>query len=83
MQVEYDEAANAVYIRLNEKPYAYGEDLDLERRIDYAQDGSPIGVEFTCVDEGGGPKGRAPPEGDWPGAQEAKYPGLRLSVLLR
>jgi uncharacterized protein YuzE len=52
MQVEYDEGANAVYIRLNEKPYAYGEDLDLERRIDYAQDGSPIGVEFTCVDEG-------------------------------
>ncbi len=48
----YDEEADAIYVRLSDKQYAYGEDLDPERRIDYAADGSPIGVEFTCVSEG-------------------------------
>jgi len=33
-------------------PYAYGENLDHERRIDYAKDGIPIGVELLCVSEG-------------------------------
>jgi hypothetical protein len=52
MRTEYDRAANAIYIWLSDKPYAYGEDLDLERRIDYADDATAIGVELTCVDEG-------------------------------
>lgn len=49
---EFDWDADAVYFRLSNKPYAYGKDLDAERRIDYAEDGSPIGVEITCVREG-------------------------------
>ncbi len=48
----YDEEADAIYVRRSEKQYAYGEDLNPERRIDYAADGSPIGVELTCVSEG-------------------------------
>lgn len=52
LTVEHDLDANAVYVHLADLPYAYGEDLDRERRIDYAEDGTPIGVEFTCVSGG-------------------------------
>lgn len=49
---EYDRDADAVYIRLADLPYAYGEDIDHERRIDYAATGWPIGVELLCVSSG-------------------------------
>ena len=49
---EFDEEAGALYVRLSDKPYAYGRDLDAERRIDFAADDTPIGVEFTCVKSG-------------------------------
>jgi len=52
MRLEHDEKANAIYIYLNDKPYAYGKDLDHERRIDYSVDGTPRGVELLCVSEG-------------------------------
>jgi len=52
MRVKYDREADAVYIYLNSKPYAYGEDLDDQRRIDYASDNTPIGVELLCIGEG-------------------------------
>ena len=35
----HGEEANAIYIRLSEQECASGEDLDLERGIDYAVDG--------------------------------------------
>lgn len=35
-----------VYVRLSDAPYAYGEILDRGRIVDYAADGSPIGVDF-------------------------------------
>jgi len=41
-----------MYIRISDQPYAYGEDLDPQRRIDYAEDGTPIGVELLCVSTG-------------------------------
>jgi uncharacterized protein YuzE len=52
MRYRYDPEADAIYIILSDKPYAFGEDLDHERRIDYAADGTPIGVELTCVSAG-------------------------------
>ena len=52
MDYRYDEEADAVYIRLSDKDYSYGEELDRERRIDYAADGTPIGVELLCVSTG-------------------------------
>ena len=52
MKSKYDAEADAIYIYLSEKPYAYGTDLDDERRIDYASDNTPIGVELLCVSEG-------------------------------
>lgn len=51
-KVDYDPAADAVYIRLRDLPYAFGEDLDSDRRIDYADDRLPIGVELLNVSLG-------------------------------
>lgn len=52
MKIKYDPVADAVYIYLKDKPYAYGKDLDNERRIDYAADNVPIGIELLCVSKG-------------------------------
>jgi len=52
MRTEYDRKADAIYIYLSDSPYAYGHNLDHERRIDYDANGEPIGVELLCVSEG-------------------------------
>jgi len=52
MEIKYDRKADAIYIRLTDDPYAYGKDLDHERRIDYAANGEPRGIEITCVSHG-------------------------------
>ena len=52
MELKYDRKADAIYIKLSNTPYAYGRDIDKERRIDYASDGTIIGVELLCVSEG-------------------------------
>jgi hypothetical protein len=52
MRHKDDTDADAIYVHLSEKPYAFGEDIDRERRIDYAADHTPIGVEITCVSGG-------------------------------
>ena len=39
-----------VYVQLSDAPYAYGELIDCGRVVDYAADGTPIGVEFLRVD---------------------------------
>ncbi|MGI8824210.1 MAG: DUF2283 domain-containing protein [Chloroflexota bacterium] len=50
--LQHDADADAIYIRLNDLPYAFGEDIDHARRIDYASDGQPIGIEVLCVSKG-------------------------------
>ena len=49
-----DDAAAAtykqIYVQLSDAPYAYGELIDSERVVEYAADGTPIGVEFLHVD---------------------------------
>ena len=52
MELKHDELADAIYIKLSDKPYAYGKDLDDLRRVDYASYNTPIGVELLCVSEG-------------------------------
>ena len=52
MRIRYDPEADAVYVYLRNKPYAYGKDLDDQRRIDYAADDTPIGIEILCVSKG-------------------------------
>ena len=39
-----------VYVELSTAPYAYGQVLERGRVVDYAADGTPIGVEFVAVD---------------------------------
>jgi len=55
MRIKYDPDADAVYIYLSDKPYAYGKELGNERRIDYAFDDTPIGIELLCVSKGVNP----------------------------
>lgn len=52
MDIKYDKQADAIYILLSNAPYAYGKDLDNERRIDYDSDGNPRGIELLCVSAG-------------------------------
>ena len=52
MKFKHDTQADAVYIYLSDMPYAYGKDLDDERRIDYASYNTPVGVELLCVSMG-------------------------------
>ena len=52
MKITHDTDADAIYILLSDKPYAYGKDLDEERRIDYDADNDPMGIELLCVSEG-------------------------------
>ena len=51
-EVSYDPNVQAIYVRLSTKKYHHGHDLDEDRRIDYAKDGTPIGVELLGADEG-------------------------------
>jgi uncharacterized protein YuzE len=50
--LEHDKDADAIYIYLADKPYAFGEDLDHERRVDYAEDRTPVGIELLAVSTG-------------------------------
>lgn len=52
MRIELDQAADALYVVLSDAPYAYGRDLDDSRRIDYAEDGTVIGVEILFPSQG-------------------------------
>ena len=52
MKMKYDREANAIYIRFSDKPYAYGKDLDNERRVDYDIEGNVRGIELLCVSTG-------------------------------
>ena len=52
MKIRYDRKADAVYILLSNEPYAYGKDLDEERRVDYDAEGNPRGIELLCVSTG-------------------------------
>jgi len=56
VRVEYDPSADALYANFSEEPFAYSEDLSrgkqYERGVDYAADGTPIGVEFLNASRG-------------------------------
>ena len=52
IKIKYDREADAIYIYLRDLPYAYGVDLDNHRRVDYALDKKPIGIELLSVSKG-------------------------------
>ena len=55
MRIKHDPEADAVYIYLSNKPYDHGVELDDERRVDYASDDTPIGIELLAVSNGVNP----------------------------
>ena len=52
MEVTHDKKIDAIYLKFVDRPYAYGKDLDEERRIDFDINGVPIGVELHCISNG-------------------------------
>ena len=52
MNLEYDQKADAVYVRLLNEPVAYTKSLDEARNVDYSATDEPVGVEWMCVSEG-------------------------------
>ena len=48
----YDPQADAVYVRLSRKAWAYTEQIDDQRNVDHAADGTPIGVELLYLSDG-------------------------------
>jgi uncharacterized protein YuzE len=43
--LEYDESVDAAYLTVSDEPWARREQLDDSRGINYAEDGSVIGIE--------------------------------------
>ncbi len=43
---------DAAYIYLRDLPYSFGESVDYRRRVDYAADHQPIGIELLYVSDG-------------------------------
>ncbi len=52
MHLTHDPQADAIYIDLRPEPYAWGHDLDTERRVDFGTDNKPIGIELLNVSLG-------------------------------
>jgi len=52
MEYQYDHNADCVYILINNLPHAYSKELDETRFVDYAEDGTVIGVELLYVSGG-------------------------------
>ena len=52
MKTTHDKEIDAIYISFTDMPYAYGRDLDEERRIDYDINGNVRGVELHCISMG-------------------------------
>lgn len=52
LEHKYDREADAIYINLRAGQYAYGKNLDDERRIDYASNNQIIGIELLSASRG-------------------------------
>lgn len=52
MEFKYDADADAAYIRLRHVPYAFGHNLDYDRRIDFGEDEKPMGIELLGISHG-------------------------------
>jgi len=52
MEYQYDPEADSAYILVNDLPHAYSKEADDTRFIDYAEDGTVIGIELLYVGAG-------------------------------
>ncbi len=50
--VEYDPTEDILYVRLKRAPVSWTKPVDDQRLVDYASDGSVIGVEFIAASSG-------------------------------
>ena len=51
LQIESDPSADALYIYLSNKAVAYTRELDQDIAIDFAEDGTPVGIDIQRVSE--------------------------------
>ena len=56
MRMQHSARANLIYIQLDDRDVAYSENIsrgrEYDRGVDYAADGTPVGVEFLNVSRG-------------------------------
>ena len=52
MEYQYDPNTDCAYILINDLPHAYSKEIDEARFIDYAEDGTVIGIELLYVSGG-------------------------------
>jgi uncharacterized protein YuzE len=52
LEIKEDKRADAVYVKLQDKPVAYTQRLDDNRIVDYAQDNTVVGVDLLSISEG-------------------------------
>ncbi|MBM3925908.1 MAG: DUF2283 domain-containing protein [SAR202 cluster bacterium] len=52
MRYKYDPQADCAYILVKDLPHAYSKELDETRIVDYAKDGTVIGVELLYISAG-------------------------------
>jgi uncharacterized protein YuzE len=52
MKYKYDNSADCAYILINDLPHAYTKEIDETRIVDYAEDGTVIGIELLYVSDG-------------------------------
>ena len=56
MELRYSPTADALYIRFSDREAAYSDNISrngyYERGVDYAEDDTPVGVEFLGVSQG-------------------------------
>ncbi len=56
MDLQYSPVADALYVQFIDQPVAYSEDVSqsgyYNRGVDYAEDDTPVGVEFLNVSQG-------------------------------
>jgi len=52
MKYQYDYDSDCAYITINALPHSYSKEIDDARFIDYASDGTVIGIELLYVSGG-------------------------------
>ena len=56
MILHHSERANLIYIQFDDRDVAYSENIsrgrEYDRGVDYAADGTPVGIEFLNVSRG-------------------------------
>ena len=52
LKIIIDPQANAIYIYVSDLPVAFTKELDEDRLIDYASDGTPVGIDLLNVSDG-------------------------------